>query len=252
MLLVPAIDLSGGRCVRLLQGNFSETTRYSLDPVEAARSFAEAGAQWLHIVDLDAAEGKGGNNREVIGRIRRAVRCRLEAGGGVRTAEDARRLLETGVERIVLGTALASARDEVAEWIARLGPRFVGAIDARDGRVKVAGWTADAGLADVDLARGLAEVGVRGLIYTNISRDGTLRGPDIERTNAAARAAGLPTILSGGIGSVQDIEEVAVRRDPLVIGVILGKALYESRVDFAALVTRFPQEAVSRWDFPAS
>jgi phosphoribosylformimino-5-aminoimidazole carboxamide ribotide isomerase len=252
MLLVPAIDLSGGRCVRLLRGSFPDATRYSIDPVEAACSFERAGARWIHVVDLDAAEGKGKNNREVIGRIRRAVSCRLEVGGGVRTEEDAQRLLVSGADRIVLGTVLVRSPQEVAGWISRLGSRFVGGIDARDGRVKVAGWTADAGLDDTELARGLAAIGVSGLIYTNISRDGTLKGPDIERTNAAARAAGLPTMLSGGIGSAQDVDAVASGKDPLVIGAILGKALYESRVEFAALVTLFPQEAGSPWDFPAT
>jgi phosphoribosylformimino-5-aminoimidazole carboxamide ribotide isomerase len=251
LLLLPAIDVSGGRCVRLLQGSFSEATRYSLDPVEAARSFAGAGARWLHVVDLDAAEGKGVNNRLLIGRMRRAVSCRIEVGGGVRTEEDARLLLDQGVDRIVLGTVLAKARGEAAAWIARLGPRFVGAIDARDGRVRVAGWTADAGFADTELAGVAAAMGVRGIVYTNIARDGTLSGPDIERTNAVARAAGLPTILSGGIGRLEDVEEVAARRASLLVGVILGKALYESRVDFASLVIRFPQESGSAWDFPA-
>ena len=250
MLLIPAIDLLDGRCVRLVRGSFAEATRYESDPVETARVFADTGARWLHVVDLDAAEGRGKDNRAVIARIRAAVDCRLETGGGVRSEEDARGLFALGVDRIVLGTVLVRAPGQVAEWVGRMGPRFVGGIDARDGRVKIAGWSADGGVADVEAAAGLAALGIRGLVYTSIARDGTLDGPDIPRTNAAARASGLPTILSGGIGSSADVEAAAAQADPLVAGVILGKALYEGRVDLAALIRSFPQESRSPWDDP--
>lgn len=251
MLLIPAIDLLDGRCVRLLRGSFSEATRYDADPVEMARSFAGLGARWLHVVDLDAAGGGGKDNRAVIARVRAAVGCRLEVGGGVRVEQDARRLLSLGVDRIVLGTALVRTPLLAAEWIARLGPRFVGGIDAYDGRVKIAGWSADAELSDIQAAAGLAGLGIGGLVYTSIARDGTLAGPDIDRTNAAARAAGLPTILSGGIGSAADVETATAEADPLVAGIILGKALYEGRADLGALIRRFPQESHSPWDGPA-
>jgi len=250
MLLIPAIDLSDGRCVRLLRGSFSDSTTYSNDPVETARSFEGCGIRWLHVVDLDAAEGKGRDNRAVIGKIRSAVSCRMEVGGGVRSEEQARALLDIGVDRIVLGTVLVRSPDIVAGWIQRLGRSFIGGIDARDGRVKVSGWASDGGAADAEVAAGLAALGICWLIYTNISKDGTLSGPDIERTNAAAWAARLPTILSGGIGSEADVEKVARKRDPLVAGAILGKALYEARVDLAGLVRRFPQDRLTAWESP--
>jgi phosphoribosylformimino-5-aminoimidazole carboxamide ribotide isomerase len=250
MLLIPAIDLRGGRCVRLLRGSFSETTNYSSDPVETARGFADKGARWIHIVDLDAAEGKGGDNLAVIKRIRGAVSCRLQAGGGVRSPDQAGRLLALGVDRIVLGTILVRSPPEIVDWVARFGPRFAAGVDAMDGSVRVAGWTEDAGRVDTAVAAGLAGIGIRWLVYTNISRDGTLAGPDIPRTNAAARAAGLPTVLSGGIGSEEDVERVAEKKDPLVAGVILGKALYESRVDLLKLISRFPQRDDASWDSP--
>jgi phosphoribosylformimino-5-aminoimidazole carboxamide ribotide isomerase len=252
VLLIPAIDIRGGRCVRLLRGSFARATSYAEDPVEVARGFAAHGARWIHVVDLDAAEGKGKDNLPVIRRIREAVPspCRVEAGGGVRSAEQAERLLGTGVDRVVLGTVLVKDPAAVRGWIGRFGPRFAAGIDAVDGRVRVSGWTEDGGRGDTDVAGELAAMGFRWLIYTNISRDGTLAGPDVPRTNAAARAAALPTILSGGIGSAEDIEEAAARKDPLVAGVILGKALYEGRVDLAELFSRFPQ-GVSLWDPPA-
>jgi phosphoribosylformimino-5-aminoimidazole carboxamide ribotide isomerase len=252
MLLVPAIDLRDGRCVRLLRGDFLNETQYQDDPVETARRFEQKGIRWIHIVDLDAAEGKGKENLTTIERIRRSVPCRLEVGGGVRSEEQAARLFDLGVELIVLGTMLVRSPNKVLEWTRRPGYRFIGGVDARDGMVRIAGWTEDGGRSDIDVASGLAAIGIRGLIYTNISRDGTLEGPDIERTNVAARASGLPTLLSGGIGSRQDVEDAASRLDPLVAGVILGKALHESRLDLDELLRTFPQVPGSLWDHAAA
>jgi phosphoribosylformimino-5-aminoimidazole carboxamide ribotide isomerase len=248
MLLVPAIDLRAGRCVRLLQGSFSDTTDYSSDPVETARGFEGHGARWVHVVDLDAAEGKGADNLDVIERIRRALSCRLQVGGGVRSVEQARTLVDLGVDRIVVGTMVVRAPAEVRRWTEVLGQKFAAGLDARDGRVRISGWTEDAARSDSDVASGLADLGLRWLIYTNISRDGTLTGPDIERTNAAAQAAGLPTILSGGIGSVEDVDDVAEKKGPLLAGIILGKVLYEGRVDLARLIERYPQTLLSDWE----
>jgi phosphoribosylformimino-5-aminoimidazole carboxamide ribotide isomerase len=241
MLLVPAIDLRDGRCVRLLRGDFSSATQYPDDPAETARRFEEAGVRWIHVVDLDAAEGKGRDNRSTIERIRRSVSCGLEVGGGVRSEEQAALLFDLGVDLIVLGTVLVRSPQKVAAWAQKLGPRFLGGVDAQDGMVRIAGWREDGGRLDTDVAAELAGVGIRGLIYTNISRDGTLTGPDVERTNAVAGASGLPTLISGGIGSREDVEGAACKRDPLVAGVILGKALYESRLDLAELVRAYPQ-----------
>ena len=257
MLLVPAIDLRDGRCVRLLRGSFSSATHYPEDPVETARAFEQKGIRWIHIVDLDAAEGKGKDNLATVERVRHSVSCRLEVGGGVRSEEQAVRLFELGVDLIVLGTVLVRSPQTVAAWIGKLGPRFIGGVDARDGLVRVAGWTEDGGRKDTELAAGLPGLGIRGLIYTNISRDGTLEGPDVERTNAAARASGLPTLLSGGIGSRWDVSDAASRGDPLIAGIILGKALYESRLNLAELVKVYPQRSGSRgagspWDSAAT
>lgn len=248
MLLVPAIDLRAGRCVRLLQGSFSDVTLYSSDPVEIARGYEADGARWIHVVDLDAAEGRGADNLDVIRRVRGAVSCRLEVGGGIRSFEAARTLLDLGVDRLVVGTLLVRDPREVARWAGLAGPRFAAGVDARDGRVRISGWTEEAARADTEVAAELGALGMRWLIYTSISRDGTLAGPDIARTSAAARAAGLPTILSGGIGSADHVHEVARYRDPLIAGVILGKAIYEGRVSLADLVSRYPQASCTEWD----
>ncbi|MGA2642050.1 MAG: HisA/HisF-related TIM barrel protein, partial [Spirochaetia bacterium] len=133
-------------------------------------------------------------------------------------------------------------------WTELLGSRFAAGIDARDGRVRISGWTEDASRTDTEVAAGLGALGLRWLIYTSINRDGTLSGPDIARTNEAARASGLPTILSAGIGSESDVDEVAEKKDPLVAGVILGKALYEARVNLGALLMRYPQSSGTGWE----
>ncbi len=247
MLIVPSMDLYGGRCVRLLRGSFDHATRYDEDPVERARLYEAQGAQWMHVVDLDAAEGKGAHNRAVLQKIRRAVSCKVQVGGGIRSEADARELLESGMDRLVLGTILVRSPGEVARWVSLFGPRFAGGIDADKGRVKVSGWMEDCDRADTEVAIGLSGLGLRWLVYTSISRDGTLGGPDIARTNLAAKSAELPTILSGGIGSPSDVEEVFAKRDPLIHGVILGKALYEGKVDLAGLISRFAQRPEEDW-----
>jgi len=248
MLLVPAIDLRAGRCVRLLQGSFSDVTSYSADPVDTARGFESDGARWIHVVDLDAAEGRGADNTAVIQRIRRAVTCRMEVGGGIRSLEAARAVLDLGVDRLVVGTLLVRDPREVSRWAELAGPRFAAGVDARDGRVRISGWTEESARADTEVAAELAGLGMRWLIYTSISQDGTLAGPDVAHTAAVARAAGLPTIVSGGVGSPEHVEAVARCEEPLIAGVILGKAVYEGRLSVNDLVRRYPQAGPSAWD----
>ena len=225
--------------MRLHQGDYASSTVYDADPVGLAKRLSDQGASWIHIVDLDAARGQGAHNRDIIAAIRRAVPARMEVGGGVRTQIDAQALIAIGVDRIVVGTTLVQAPREVAQWAELFGHRFVGGIDARDGRVKIAGWAEDAQVSDQEFASRLSGLGLAGVIYTNIARDGTLFGPDVDRTSRVAAAAGLPTILSGGIGSAVDIELVHARQDPWIRGVILGKAMYEGKVELAEVIRRF-------------
>jgi phosphoribosylformimino-5-aminoimidazole carboxamide ribotide isomerase len=276
MIILPAIDLLGGACVRLRQGGYESAVRYAEDPAEVARAFARAGARWVHVVDLDAARGQGGTgsagagaNRGAIRRIREALGADagLEVGGGVRTTQDLAELGEAGADRLILGTVLAREPERVASWLATrysgLATRGAGAsggaearhsgaearypdpelwagIDALEGRVRVSGWQHEGGLEDLELARRARELGLAGVVYTSIARDGTLAGPDIERTNRVAEAGGLPVILSGGIGCLEDVDRVARERVQGVVGVIVGKALYEGRVELAELIRRFP------------
>jgi phosphoribosylformimino-5-aminoimidazole carboxamide ribotide isomerase len=240
MEIIPAIDLLGGACVRLRQGGFDSARRYAEDPVEVARGFERSGARRIHLVDLDAARGKGEHNREAIRKVRRAVACRLEVGGGIRTEQDVRELEEAGAERLVLGTALARNPERVAAWPGLCRCELWAGIDALAGRVRVAGWAEEGGLEDLELAARARQLGLKGIVYTSIARDGTLEGPDIEGTNRLAEASGLPVILSGGIGGAEDVEAVAQRRAPGVVGLIVGKALYEGRVRLEDLLRLYP------------
>jgi phosphoribosylformimino-5-aminoimidazole carboxamide ribotide isomerase len=238
MLIIPAIDLLDGQAVRLYKGDYTRVKVYSRRPEELARKFEQAGARLIHIVDLDAAYGAGNNNREVISRIRQSVSCELEVGGGIRSTVDISSLLETGIKRLILGTVLVKDPDRAASWIAEYGFHAVGGIDALEGRVKISGWRGDSDLADLTLAEKLMSMGIKEIIYTNISRDGTLGGPDITRTNAVAAHTPLPVILSGGIGSAADITLVAKKAHRNIRGVIIGKALYEQKVNLSDLIQR--------------
>jgi phosphoribosylformimino-5-aminoimidazole carboxamide ribotide isomerase len=244
MLIIPAIDILNGQCVRLSEGRYDQASLYSHRPEEVAREFAAAGAACIHIVDLDAARG-GGRNRGVLARIRRAVPCPLEIGGGIREEADVEELLELGVQRLVLGTLLAGEPERAARWVDKYGPVFLGGIDAREGMVRVSGWEQSAGMPDLALAGQGAILGLAGIIYTNIARDGTLAGPDIERTNRIAAVSGLPTILSGGIGTEADVARVAREKHAGVCGLIIGKAIYEKSVDLASLIAAYqkPEDA---------
>ena len=212
MLIVPAIDLLGGLCVQLQQGDFERARRYSSDAAAVADGFAQQGALWIHVVDLDAARGSGGN-RAAIGRIRKAVDVRVQVGGGVRNAEDAEALLDLGADAVVVGTTLATRAAEVLSWAERWPGRVIGGIDARLGQVQVEGWAESAGgeRALIDAMRGSR---LAGLIYTAVDRDGMLAGPDLAGGTAAAEASGLPVLFSGGVSSQADLSAIAPAAAP--------------------------------------
>ena len=241
MIVLPAIDLLDGACVRLTKGDYAQVEHYSNDAVEVALGFEEAGAKWIHVVDLNAArdgsplEGREGRNRKMIRKIAAAVACRIEVGGGVRTLRDVEQLLDAGADRLVLGTVLAKDPEEVKHWCLLYPGMLWAGIDADQGTVKVSGWQSEARLQDTELAAQVPEMQLGGIVYTSIGRDGTLEGPDIEGTNRIAEVSGLPVILSGGIGSMEDIRRVSRRRHAGIEGLIVGKAIYQEHVDLRRL-----------------
>lgn len=235
MTVIPAIDILGGECVRLVRGDYDEATIYEKDPVVMARTFADAGAKRIHVVDLDAARGDSRTNRKKIRKIRRAVDATIQLGGGIRRDEDVEELLDLGIDRLVVGTAFARRPEGIAGWVAHYGDVFLVGIDAFDGMVRISGWEKETEIRDTDLAQKAKEARVAGIIYTSIDRDGTMQGPDIERTNAMAEASGLPVILSGGIGSAEDLEKVRGAGARNVVGIIVGKAIYEGTINLEEL-----------------
>ena len=235
--LYPAIDLRGGRCVRLLKGDFAAETVYDDDPVRVARRYADAGASWIHVVDLDAARTGDAQNLGVIEAICAAVDCRVESGGGVRSVEAGGALLGAGVARVVLGTA-AVEHPELVDELATLHPGAVAVgLDVRGREVATRGWQQGSGLDLVECARAFATSGAAALIVTQIERDGTLEGPDTESLRLVLGAGPVPVIASGGVGSLADLHALAALepdRDGVdggggLAGVIVGKALYEGR-----------------------
>ena len=230
--LYPAIDLLGGRVVRLRQGDYADETVYGDDPVAVAQAFAEAGATWIHIVDLDAAKSGDPVNRPIIQSVARAVRsaAKVQTGGGVRSVDDARQLADAGVARVVMGSA-AVADPSLVAAASEVVPVAVG-LDHRNGEVSVHGWTQGSGL-QLDDAYGLFPTAAV-FVITDIGRDGMLEGPDVEGLTRSAEVAGAPVIASGGVADLADIERLAAI-DGLG-GIITGKALYEGRFTVAEAV----------------
>jgi phosphoribosylformimino-5-aminoimidazole carboxamide ribotide isomerase len=230
MIVIPAIDLKRGLCVRLIQGRKSEMTVYNENPVEVAREFASAGAEMIHVVDLDGAFNESDSpNRAVVRKIVDVVDVPIEFGGGVRSLEDVHRLCDSGVARIVLGTLAAESPHVLQHFVSHFSSQICVGIDARGGRVMSRGWETSTPVLAVDLARSVAECGVERIIYTDIARDGMLGGPNIEQTLAIVRGANVRVTASGGVSSLDDLKRLRDAGEPLLDSVIVGKALYEGK-----------------------
>lgn len=227
MYLLPAIDILDGKAVRLAEGDYSKVTIYNDDPVLQAQLFEEAGAEWLHIVDLDGARDGDTKNIEVVSKILRRTGLHVEVGGGIRTLESADRILDTGADRVIFGTALVRDPDLAQAAIEKFGcDSVVAGIDSRDGDVKVEGWVAGAEIDALELASKMAGLGYEHLVYTDIARDGMRTGIAPAAYVEMYQAFRNPVIASGGISSIADIQELAKVSDAIE-GVIAGRALYE-------------------------
>jgi phosphoribosylformimino-5-aminoimidazole carboxamide ribotide isomerase len=229
MILLPAVDIRDGRAVRLRQGDFDDETVYADDPFEAARSFVEAGARFLHVVDLDGArEGEPVNLRHVE-RIATELDVPVELGGGLRSFASIRRALSAGAARVVLGTAAFTDPELLDEALSAFTSRILVGVDVRGGKVAVAGWTRETQARGEDAIRRLQQQGATRFVYTNVDRDGMLEGPDLEEVKRVASAVRGRFLYSGGIGSIEDLAALRGLRLVNLAGVICGKALYEGR-----------------------
>jgi phosphoribosylformimino-5-aminoimidazole carboxamide ribotide isomerase len=229
VILLPAVDIRDGRAVRLRQGDFDQETVYADDPLDAARSFVEAGARFLHVVDLDGArEGEPVNLRHVE-RIARQLPVPVELGGGLRSIASIRRALAAGAGRVVMGTAAFTDPDLLDEALAAFTSRILVGVDVRGGQVSVAGWTRETQMRGDDAIRRMQQRGATRFVYTNVDRDGMLEGPDLDEVRRVSEAVRGRFLYSGGVGSLEDLHALARLRLLNLAGVISGKALYEGR-----------------------
>jgi phosphoribosylformimino-5-aminoimidazole carboxamide ribotide isomerase len=234
MILFPAIDLKDGACVRLKRGEMDQATVFNTDPGAQARSFADAGCEWIHVVDLNGAFAGKPINGDAVDAILKAVRVPVQLGGGIRDMATIEMWLERGVRRVILGTIALRDPLLVKEACKRHPNRIAVGIDARDGWVAVEGWAEHSDVRALDLALKFEDAGVAAIIYTDIDRDGLLTGPNVEATAALARALTTPVIASGGVSSLDDLRALKAVSSSGIGGVISGRALYDGRIDLRA------------------
>ena len=232
MILYPAIDLKDGNCVRLLKGEMARATVFSHDPAAQARAFADAGCDWLHLVDLNGAFAGAPVNAAAVEAILAAVEVPAQLGGGIRDMATIERWLEKGLARVILGTVAVEDPALVREAAQAFPGQVAVGIDAREGRVATRGWAEETGVRVADLAHRFEDAGVAAIIYTDINRDGAMQGPNIEATAALARAVTIPVIASGGVSSLADL--IALRDTGAIAGAISGRALYDGAIDLRA------------------
>jgi phosphoribosylformimino-5-aminoimidazole carboxamide ribotide isomerase len=240
MHILPAVDIRGGRAVRLFQGRADRETVYDDSPADAARRWADAGATWLHVVDLDGAFEGESPNEPHIRAIVEAVGVPVEVGGGVRSVEKARRLLEAGAARVIVGTRAATDPAFLAEILETFPNRIAVGVDARDGRVAIRGWTESTGQDAETFLRSLSGSGAAAVIYTDIARDGALEGPNVEAMRRATEATDVPVIASGGVTTADDIRALGALS---LEGIIVGKALYDGRLTLGEALEALPRPA---------
>lgn len=236
MDIIPAIDLKGGKCVRLRQGRDDATTEYSDDPLTVAEQWASLGAQRLHVVNLDGAFGRSSGNLDILRRIAERVDVRIQYGGGLRSLDAMEEVFAAGASKAVLGTVAVEDPGLLRDAVRGFGEaKIIVAIDAVGGKVATRGWQEVSGELAYDLARRLFDMGVREILTTDIERDGMMTGPDLEMLNHLA-GIGLKVIASGGVSSIEDVMRIVDLRQQLITGVIIGKALYEKKIDLRSAI----------------
>lgn len=231
MIIYPAIDLKGGKCVRLYKGDMAQDTVYNDNPAAQAHEWARAGFSWLHVVDLDGAVSGSTENQQAVRGIIKAIDIPVQLGGGIRTMAQIEHWLSEGISRVILGTIAVRDPELVKQACRDFPDQIAVGIDARGGKVSVAGWTQEENISPEELAQHFENAGVAAIIYTDIDRDGTGEGVNLDSTIALARSTSIPVIASGGVGSIEDIVRVKAASQQGVTGVIVGKAFYNKSVD---------------------
>jgi len=231
MVIFPAIDIRGGKCVRLVKGDFQQETVFSDNPAAMAKKWQDQGAEYLHLVDLDGALAGSSQNLTAIREILAAVDIPVELGGGIRRMEQIETLLDMGITRVILGSVAVKNPELVREACARFGERIVVGIDAKAGIVAVEGWGESGNIGVIELAQKMKNIGVKTIIYTDISRDGTLSGVNVEATVKLAKESGIKVVASGGVKSIEDIRALKAQESVGIEGVIAGKSIYMGTLD---------------------
>jgi len=236
MEIIPAVDIRGGKCVRLYQGDYDQETVFDEDPVTAALTWYSQGARWLHVVDLDGAIAGEPQNMEVIGEIMKESGLSIELGGGIRQEKTAEKLLRQGVSRLILGTAAIENRELVKKLCQRFGEAIAVSLDARDGKIITRAWQKNTPIEVLQLSREMAEAGVRRFIYTDIRRDGTLTGPNFDMIKRLIAGTNVPVIVAGGISKLEHLRSI---KELGAEGVIIGKALYTGDINLREAIVSF-------------
>ncbi|MGD7043402.1 1-(5-phosphoribosyl)-5-[(5-phosphoribosylamino)methylideneamino]imidazole-4-carboxamide isomerase [Jeotgalibacillus proteolyticus] len=227
--IYPAIDMRGGKCVRLTQGDYNQETVYGDSPFDMAKQFVEEGAEWIHMVDLDGAkDGKRINDEHVL-RVVNELPAKVQVGGGIRTEEDVVHYLDQGVDRVIIGSLAVTNKELVKEWLGKYGSRIAIGLDAKDGYVATHGWIETSALRAVDLGQELADAGAKTFIFTDIATDGMLSGPNVDAVIELAEATGAQIIASGGVSSLEDLRILQAVSGSGVAGAIVGKAIYTNK-----------------------
>jgi len=226
LFVIPAIDLSEGRCVRLIQGNYDQEIQYAANPLDVAKSFHDAGAQWIHIVDLEGARSGTSKNLGIVAEIARTSGLKVEFGGGVRSLEKVREAIASGITRAIVGTKLVGDSNFARELCDEFGEQVVAGIDARNGKVSVHGWESESDLDALEFAQEVETYGAKRIILTDILTDGMLSGPNVAMQLLYSSTLQIPVIASGGIGSLDDLGRLLAQA-PKIEAVIVGRALYE-------------------------
>ena len=241
MIIIPAVDIKKGKCVRLLQGRMDAETVFSEDPAAMANKWETYGVELIHVVDLDGAVKKSPQNLIAVRTILESVETPIQLGGGIRNEDTARMYLEMGVKRVVIGTEAIHNPKFVGNLCRTFPDQIVVAIDARNGRVAIEGWTQTTGVDAVDLAKQFEDVGVAAINFTDIHRDGMQTGPNIEETRRLAEAVSIPVVASGGVSTLADIRNALPLQSVGVVGIIVGKALYSGSLDLQAAIRLLKQ-----------
>lgn len=233
LILFPAIDIRNGNCVRLIQGDYNQETIYSDSPVDMAKNWANKGAEFIHIVDLDAAKSGETANSEVIKEIAKSCPVPIQVGGGIRSIDVIRDYLDNGINRVIIGTAAINHPEFLQEAVLNYGERIVVSVDAKNGYVATDGWTDTSEVKAIDLLKDLVKVGVKTIVYTDIAKDGMLEGPNFKELETMHNASEIDVVASGGVSTVEDVQKL---KEMNMYGAIVGKALYDGTVTLEALL----------------